>query len=532
MVELTLIDELEVAEHLDGAHLAHLEGAGADLHDVEGIVVARRAVEAPGQQLLGRVLPGLRQHAIVEERRAVRVVAQGALLGVLHDRVVRQLLVHLELGGDAGGDLTHKVDEAAARRAARGVEGQVVPWRERREAIRLNEARSEGDLAKGLLSHGTQVGRDAEATEDLRVGHPVAGLLPLVVVRDDLPPLVHHEAGRDALGGEEVRGDSGAARLGAEGGELAHLGARDRDEVVGARLVLVPHGVVLLVVVDLGEAEKLHGALARRGHEHVTAVVRVVDVVPIVRARRVGHARRVATHREEGGAGDAAALGVELHLRGSGVDHGRGPDGHDRPVRVELARRHHLVVLLDADVQRHVGGLGPAAQRREPEHGVLVAARHQLAARVLHEEGVAGVRGVARLERIDHIGTLLDEGRLELVDGQPVLVEAIVVLDAAEELDLAAQAVGLAGGEHVLDVRVLVVLRAPRAVDDLPRAVLVGLGRAQDGERGARRARQGDRLGVADLAAREVGDGEEDRHRHRDTLAREAVLHPVGRLAI
>eukprot|EP00964_Phaeocystis_antarctica_P077630 scaffold48212_cov36-Phaeocystis_antarctica.AAC.2 len=96
------------------------------------------------------------------------------------------------------------------------------------------------------------------------------------------------------------------------------------------------------------------------------AVVRVVDVVPIVRARRVGHARRVATHlapsiakvsfamvvseqhachsllatckllpatcelllttiltdnphREEGGAGDAAALGVELHLFGVGV---------------------------------------------------------------------------------------------------------------------------------------------------------------------------------------------------------------------
>ena len=93
-------------------------------------------------------------------------------------------------------------------------------------------------------------------------------------------------------------------------------------------------------------------------------MVRVVDVVPIVRAGRVGHARRVATHlapsiakvslamvvssltlatcylqaaacylraaayyylltdnphREEGGAGDAAALGVELHLLGVGA---------------------------------------------------------------------------------------------------------------------------------------------------------------------------------------------------------------------
>ena len=37
-------------------------------------------------------------------------------------------------------------------------------------------------------------------------------------------------------------------------------------------------------------------------------------------------------------------------------------------------------------------------------------------------------------------------------------------------------------------------------VTHLPRAVLVGLRRAQDCERGARRAREGDRLGVADLA--------------------------------
>ena len=52
-------------------------------------------------------------------------------------------------------------------------------------------------------------------------------------------------------GGEEVGGDGGGAGLGAEGGELPHLGAGDRDEVVRAALVLVAHRVVLLVVVDL-----------------------------------------------------------------------------------------------------------------------------------------------------------------------------------------------------------------------------------------------------------------------------------------
>ena len=52
---------------------------------------------------------------------------------------------------------------------------------------------------------------------------------------------------------------------------------------------------------------------------------------------------------------------------------------------------------------------------------LLVGAPH------LHEEGVAGVRGVARLEGVDDVGSLFDEGRLQLVHSQPVLVEAVVV---------------------------------------------------------------------------------------------------------
>ena len=55
-----------------------------------------------------------------------------------------------------------------------------------------------------------------------------------VVVGDDVPALLDHEAGRDALGGDQVGRDRRRARLGAERRELAHLGARDRDEVVGA----------------------------------------------------------------------------------------------------------------------------------------------------------------------------------------------------------------------------------------------------------------------------------------------------------
>ena len=48
-----------------------------------------------------------------------------------------------------------------------------------------------------------------------------------------------------------------------------------------------------------------------------------------------------------------------------------------------------------------------------------------------------------------------------------VLIEAVAVLDAAEELDLAAKQVLLARQEEVLHVRVLVIDGAPRARHDL-----------------------------------------------------------------
>mmetsp|Transcript_53937 Transcript_53937/g.142010 ORF Transcript_53937/g.142010 Transcript_53937/m.142010 type:complete len:478 (-) Transcript_53937:1889-3322(-) len=357
VVELALVDELQVGEHLDRLDLAHLERGRADLHHVEWVVVARRAIEP----LDRRILPRLRQHAIVEEGGAVRVVAERSLLLVLHDRVVRHLLLHLQLGRRQLGDFAHEVDDVASR--AGGVERQIVPRRDGRHAVRANKRGGEAQLAKRLLGGGAHVGRGGDASELLGVGHPVARLLPDVVVGDDLPPLRHHEAGRDALGLDQIGRNIERARLGAESGELAHLGARDGDEVVLARRVTRAHRVVLLVVVHLLEAEELHVAHAGRRHEDIAAVVGVVEVVALVGARRVGHARRVAPHGEEGGARDAARLGVELHLGRPGVDHGRRPDGHDGPVRVQLARRHHLVVLLDAHVERHIRRLRPAAER-------------------------------------------------------------------------------------------------------------------------------------------------------------------------
>merc|ERR1719440_1403243 len=153
VVELALVDELEVAEDLDLAHLPRLPLVRrANLHDVEGVVVALGAVEAG----LGGVLPGLRQHAVVEEGGAVRVVAQLALLRVLHDRVVRQLLVDLELGGDPARDLADEVDHLLVRRGR--VEGEVVPGGDGGDAVGAREGDREVELAEGLLGGGADGG--------------------------------------------------------------------------------------------------------------------------------------------------------------------------------------------------------------------------------------------------------------------------------------------------------------------------------------------------------------------------------------
>ena len=67
----------------------------------------------------------------------------------------------------------------------------------------------------------------------------------------------------------------------------------------------------------------------------------------------------------------------------------------------QITCSHHLLVLVDTHVEGHVAGFGPSTEGGEPEDGVLEALGHEPLARVLHEEGVAGVRRVARLEGVD-----------------------------------------------------------------------------------------------------------------------------------
>ena len=87
----------EHAERLDRDDRAHLLRRRANLHHVDGVVVAEGAAHV-GVALDVGVLPRLRQAAVVPEDGAV-VQARLALLLVLHDRVALDLGRNLQTGG-------------------------------------------------------------------------------------------------------------------------------------------------------------------------------------------------------------------------------------------------------------------------------------------------------------------------------------------------------------------------------------------------------------------------------------------------
>mmetsp|Transcript_13385 Transcript_13385/g.34856 ORF Transcript_13385/g.34856 Transcript_13385/m.34856 type:complete len:274 (-) Transcript_13385:1295-2116(-) len=234
---------------------------------------------------------------------------------------------------------------------------------------------------------------------------------------------------------------------------------------------------------------------------------------------RARHARRVAPDDEEGRAADPPRLGVELHLRRPGVDHRRRPDRHDRRLLVQHTLLNHRLVLLDAHVERHVRGLRPAAERREPQHGVAVPPLLELALRVSHQERVPGVRRVARLEGEDGVGVAPSELAAQLVHREPELVEAVVVLDLAKQLDLSAhEPVARRADEG--DVRVIGILHTEAARDDLLLPVLIHLRVAHNRERLAGRVVQSDGVGLLDLPLGEVGDRQDYGHGHGDAHRR------------
>mmetsp|Transcript_1194 Transcript_1194/g.3391 ORF Transcript_1194/g.3391 Transcript_1194/m.3391 type:complete len:248 (+) Transcript_1194:1392-2135(+) len=125
-VRLAVVDEGEHPEDPDGHHLPDGARLLVQLQHVDRVVVA---ADAGVRVLLVRVLPRLRDGAVVHRRAGlglVLVVAQRPLLGVLDDRVVLILLVHLHLRGGALRDLADKVQQPLSVHLA-GRVGDLVP---------------------------------------------------------------------------------------------------------------------------------------------------------------------------------------------------------------------------------------------------------------------------------------------------------------------------------------------------------------------------------------------------------------------
>jgi hypothetical protein len=144
---LAVVNHGEHAERLDRDDAAHLLRRRANLHHVNGVVVAEGAADV-GVALDVGVLPRLRQAAVVPEDGAV-VQARLALLLVLHDRVAL--------------DLGRNLQEVAC---ARGIQVCLRLWAGARRAhLHLLEGHLR-DLAHEVVHAVTRLERDLVPRRD------------------------------------------------------------------------------------------------------------------------------------------------------------------------------------------------------------------------------------------------------------------------------------------------------------------------------------------------------------------------------
>lgn len=276
--------------------------------------------------------------------------------------------------------------------------------------------------------------------------------------------------------------------------ELTHLGAGDEFEFGDSLGVEEVHAALGLVVGSNTEGDDFETVKARSHLEDLTGeqelvkrvrtmniVPAVVGVVEVLVLGRVRHASGVAADDVEVGTSVEAGLGVPLDFCGSSVHHRAREDGEHGVLGLENTLVHDGVVLLHADGKWHIIGLGPASERVKEQHRVLEPTLEELAASVLHEEGVAIVDWVAQLEGVHGIGFSLLELSAELVGGEAVLVEAIAPGDLVKNLKGSADK-EVSSREDLLNVRVASVGSTPLTAASLLLAGLKELGVPHDGD--------------------------------------------------
>mmetsp|Transcript_14052 Transcript_14052/g.37732 ORF Transcript_14052/g.37732 Transcript_14052/m.37732 type:complete len:209 (-) Transcript_14052:181-807(-) len=123
-IRLAFVQQRKHAERLHGIHRAHRHDLVTNFNDVERIIVATK--ERIRMHVAG-ILPCLRQRAIVDERVAVFVEAQLALLDILLDRSERLVRGDFHLGRCALRNLIDVVQQLAILAA---VQRHIMPHRD------------------------------------------------------------------------------------------------------------------------------------------------------------------------------------------------------------------------------------------------------------------------------------------------------------------------------------------------------------------------------------------------------------------
>mmetsp|Transcript_1482 Transcript_1482/g.2436 ORF Transcript_1482/g.2436 Transcript_1482/m.2436 type:complete len:222 (-) Transcript_1482:1956-2621(-) len=188
------------------------------------------------------------------------------------------------------------------------------------------------------------------------VGHPAVTLNILVVIANDFPARLDHEAGRNAVSSEQIRRDFLAigyiAWFRTLSSEFAHFTATNRDEVVWSLGIRCLHNVVSLVIVYLSKRKNVHRILPWRHRQDIAAMVAIIEIIIWMRhgLLRAFHAGRVTPRDEVRCARIASGFRMEEHFCGTRVDHRSRPDGHDRGVCVQHAVLDDRLVLLHTHI--------------------------------------------------------------------------------------------------------------------------------------------------------------------------------------
>lgn len=95
-IHFALVDQRNGAIHLHLVNVAHVMREVAEVHDIQGIIIAEERADVR-QLLLVRVLPGLRNCTVVDHAGSA-VEAQFTILEILHNGVEGTLLVDFRLG--------------------------------------------------------------------------------------------------------------------------------------------------------------------------------------------------------------------------------------------------------------------------------------------------------------------------------------------------------------------------------------------------------------------------------------------------